>query len=62
MGRTESLTLLTTAELGKLLKKPESTLRYWRMQGYGPPWLKLGKTVKYRFSDVYAWIDSQVNH
>ena len=35
------------------------TLRKWRSQGRGPRFLKLGGAVRYRLSDVEAWISAQ---
>lgn len=37
----------------------EATLRYWRHTGVGPPSIKLGGLVRYRRSEVEAWIDAQ---
>ncbi len=34
----------------------------WRKGGIGPPYLRLGRKVRYRPGDVAAWIDSQVQH
>jgi hypothetical protein len=33
-------------------------LRKWRMTGRGPRWIKLGKLVRYRMSDLNAYLDS----
>jgi predicted DNA-binding transcriptional regulator AlpA len=35
------------------------TLRRWRSQGKGPRFLKLGGAVRYRLSDVEAWLLAQ---
>lgn len=35
------------------------TLATWRSKRLGPPSVKLGKGVFYRFSDVQAWIAQQ---
>lgn len=51
--------LLTIDELGGRLKKPVATLRYWRHIGFGPPSAKFGRDLRYRESDVQAWIDDQ---
>jgi hypothetical protein len=36
-----------------------STLRNWRVQGKGPPYLKLGRKVSYPLADLLAWRDAQ---
>lgn len=48
--------LLTTAEVGQILRKPVGTLRQWRHRSFGPKGFRLGGTVVYRRSAVDAWI------
>lgn len=48
--------LLTAAELAAEHKIPEATLAQWRYLGRGPRYLKLGGHVRYRRSDVDAWL------
>jgi predicted DNA-binding transcriptional regulator AlpA len=36
------------------------TLANWRWRGYGPPFLKIGRRVEYRVSDIEAWRDEQL--
>jgi predicted DNA-binding transcriptional regulator AlpA len=48
--------LLTTAEVGQMLRKPVGTLRQWRHRSFGPKGFRLGGTVVYRRSAVDAWI------
>jgi len=52
------LGLLTDEELAVTLKVTANTLETWRGQGKGPAWVKLGKQVFYRLTDVRKWIDS----
>lgn len=40
------------AELGLAVK----TLRKWRSEGAGPPFVRMGGAVRYRLPDVEAWI------
>lgn len=50
--------LLSSAQVSEWIGVPATTLRYWRWAGQGPKWFKLGsKTVRYRESDVKAWLD-----
>lgn len=37
-----------------------ATLRKWRWEGRGPKFIKVGRKVAYRDSDISAFIDSQV--
>jgi excisionase family DNA binding protein len=52
--------LATTEEVAAFLKDvPKHTLEQWRSQGKGPTYVKLGRHVRYRWADVYAWLEAQ---
>jgi hypothetical protein len=51
--------LLTTADVARITRAPESTVRYWRCTGVGPTCFKLGRRVLYQQSDVEAWLADQ---
>jgi excisionase family DNA binding protein len=53
--------LLTTRELAAELGKPYRTLDQWRWRGLGPAYIKFGNTIRYRRSDVEAWLDSRTH-
>jgi predicted DNA-binding transcriptional regulator AlpA len=48
--------LLSVAQVAVLTGRAESTLEKDRLTGYGPRYVKLGRLVRYRPSDVEAWI------
>lgn len=50
---------LLEPEVAEWIRQNERTLRYWRAQGVGPRWAKLGRRIVYRESDVQAWIEEQ---
>lgn len=50
---------LLEVEVAQWVRQNQRTLRYWRAQGIGPKWAKLGRRIVYRRSDVQAWIDEQ---
>ena len=50
---------LDTNETADLVRRPASTLAYWRQRGEGPPYAKVGKRVLYRREDVEAWLEEQ---
>ena len=52
----EQQKLLTTKELAKYLGIGESTLLQYRFDGTGPAYIKLGHLVRYKISDVEAWL------
>jgi predicted DNA-binding transcriptional regulator AlpA len=49
--------LLITNEAAARMRKPASTLRYYRHIGTGPPSVKIGRTVYYDAAEVDAWIE-----
>lgn len=53
--------LLTLAEVAKITRQSEATLRWFRHVGKGPKSGKLGRRVVYRRADVEAWIEEQFN-
>lgn len=53
---TPTTELLLTSEVAELLRAPESTVRYWRHIGSGPPSVKVGRRVLYRRDALEAWI------
>lgn len=51
--------LLNPQEVAEWLQKPPRTLSQWRYLKIGPPYLKVGQSVRYRRADVTAWLDAQ---
>jgi excisionase family DNA binding protein len=52
--------LLTQREAATLLKLSERTLERLRGQGTGPKFLRIRHSVRYRQSDVEAWLSSRI--
>ena len=48
--------LLTTDELADKLDVSPRTLQDWRHRGEGPPFVKLGDCVRYKWSAVEQWM------
>lgn len=46
---------MLTADVAARFKIDQSTLRTWRKTGGGPRYVKFGRLVRYRRSDVEAW-------
>ncbi len=46
-------------ETSEYLKISPMTLRIWRHKKQGPPWIKLGKCVRYDSASVEAWAKRQ---
>lgn len=51
--------LMTIEDLSAYLGVPKNTLYQWRTKGKGPVGRKVGKHVRYRESDVDAWLEGQ---
>lgn len=57
--------LLTISEVSEMLRIPVPTLRFYRNRTIkhndptGPKSAKLGGQIRYRESDVIAWVESQ---
>ena len=51
--------MMSTADVAKKVGNSEPTLRAWRYQGIGPPFIKVGKLVKYDEADVDRWLAQQ---
>ncbi len=49
--------LMTSAEVSAETGVPKRTLDQWRYLGEGPPYVKLGRHVRYRRGDVDRWLD-----
>lgn len=52
--------LLTIQELAEYLGVPVTTLYQWRYRREGPPGFRVGRHVRYRWSDVEHWIEGQL--
>lgn len=51
---------LTTKEASEYLGLQPVTLECWRSRGGGPPFVKMGRAVRYRSEDLDAWVDSRM--
>lgn len=49
--------LLTVEDVAEWLGKPVGTLYQWRATNRGPRGIKVGGHVRYRRSDVEAWLE-----
>ena len=49
--------VVTVDEVARRLDIPKKTLYNWRYKGIGPRSHRVGRHLRYRWSDVLAWID-----
>lgn len=47
---------MTVTELAEELGVPVATVYQWRVKGYGPRGATFGRHVRFRRSDVDAWV------
>ena len=56
MERTD---FLTTRQAAALVGLAPNTLEIWRIRGGGPKYIKFGRAVRYRLTDLESYIDAQ---
>ena len=52
--------LLTVEDLAKYLEVPVATVYAWRHRRQGPPGFRVGRHLRFRWSDVERWIDERI--
>jgi predicted DNA-binding transcriptional regulator AlpA len=56
--RGNDLTLVDTIQAAEILQINERTLTNWRSTGKSPKYVKIGRSVRYRISDLMTWIEA----
>lgn len=56
MTATATPEFLTAPELAEFLRVPLGTVRKWRHEGTGPRARRIGNHLRYRRTDVEAWL------
>lgn len=51
--------LLSTAQAAAVLAMKPSTLAKWRVLDEGPPYVRVGKSIKYSRADLAEWLRGQ---
>jgi excisionase family DNA binding protein len=51
--------LLTQKQLADELQVSLRTLERWRQEGSGPAFIRVGRSPRYRRSDIDAWLERQ---
>ena len=54
-----ALDIMTLDEVAAELRVPVQTVRYWRAQGRGPRFIKLGRRIVCRRADLVAYVERQ---
>ncbi len=51
--------LWTVQELADYLRLPPATIYQWRYQSTGPRAFEVGRHLRFRAADVYAWLEDR---
>lgn len=57
--REAGLTLYYDGEVADILRVSLKTVRKWRYEGKGPPWVKVGRLVYYKETDLIKWLEER---
>jgi excisionase family DNA binding protein len=53
--------LMTTEQVATYLTVPVPTIYQWRLRGGGPTAIRVGRHLRFRRSEVDAWLDAQAD-
>lgn len=61
MGDNQREPLMTVQEVADYLQVPKASIYAWNSRGWnpGPPRYKVGKYVRYKRSEVDAWLETK---
>lgn len=51
--------LVSAKDLASYLGVPVTTVYSWRYRQEGPPALRIGRHLRYRWRDIQTWLDSR---
>ncbi len=51
----------TEPQAGRYIGVSDATMRFWRSNGTGPRYYRAGKLIRYRKSDLDAWIEARLS-
>jgi len=51
---------VTASEAADFLGTTVNTLNYWRAVGRGPTYYRLGRSIRYRLSELQTWAEQGV--
>ena len=61
--RGDDLTLVDNKQAADIIGVHYLTLQNWRSTGKSPKFIKVGRSVRYRLSDLKAWLEAKTrNH
>jgi hypothetical protein len=60
MENTERLEMAKAGPVAEFLQTTEGNLARLRFEGRGPAYARIGRSIRYRWSDVYSWVESNI--
>jgi hypothetical protein len=60
VGSTPCTGLAKASEIAAYLLTTPNQLSRLRFEGHGPNYVKLGRSVRYRWEDVHSWVEANV--
>ncbi|MCH7586206.1 MAG: helix-turn-helix domain-containing protein [Acidobacteria bacterium] len=52
--------LLSAQDLADFLHVPIATIYAWRYRGEGPTGFRVGRRLRYRWTDIQRWLDQRL--
>lgn len=59
MEELHNLALMNEHDVARLTGLSVASVRRWRLRRVGPRYVKIGAAVRYRRSDIEAWLSSR---
>jgi hypothetical protein len=60
MENTERSGMAKAGPVAEFLKTTEGNLARLRFEGKGPAYVRIGRSIRYRWSDVYSWVEANI--
>ena len=54
----DAAVLWTSKQVAEVCLTTDAMVNRWRCENRGPKFLRLGRSIRYRKSDVMAWLDA----
>ena len=58
-GRGERFSFVSAKEAARILGVHPNTLCKWRISGKGPAFIKIGRRVRYRMTEISTWMSER---
>jgi hypothetical protein len=55
----DDLQLLNQRQAAEVLAVNPRTMEGWRCRGDGPPFIRLGRVIRYRLQDLHTWLEDR---